>query len=61
MEKELTTPKKLAYVSPIIQIQVIEMEQGIATGSATVAPGDSSTNVSDEWDIGTDRETNTGW
>lgn len=61
MEKELTTPKKLAYITPNIGVMVIEMEQGIATGSAAVAPGDSSSHVSDEWDIGTDREAISNW
>lgn len=41
---------KKTYTSPTLEVQIIEFEQCIAVGSATVIPVDSSTAVQDEWE-----------
>ncbi|WP_407476763.1 hypothetical protein [Elizabethkingia anophelis] len=44
--------EKLEYVPPTITICIIEMEQGIATGSATTSPNDNTSDITDEWEDG---------
>ncbi|CAI9678830.1 hypothetical protein HZQ11_10480 [Elizabethkingia anophelis] len=41
--------KKLEYVTPKVCSFLIEMEQGIATGSARVLPPNSGGQVQEEW------------
>lgn len=43
---------KKEYVPPTIEIVMIEMEQGIATGSATTSPNDGTNDIIDEWEDG---------
>lgn len=61
MKKRLSTTKKSFYTPPVIEKITLSMEQGIAAGSATVVPSNSSGEVSQEWDIGTDRDANINW
>ena len=61
MKKEVLTTKKGYYMSPNVESITLSLEQGIAAGSATVVPQNSSSEVLQEWDIGTDRETNINW
>lgn len=45
------------YLAPHIDINWVEMEQGIAAGSATVSPAvtaGNTDNVSTDWNTGTD-------
>lgn len=61
MKEELSKPKKRVYSPPSMESFIIEMEQGIASGSAAVVPPNSSAEVLEEWDLGTDREQNVNW
>lgn len=61
MKKELLTIKRKRYISPLVESITLSMEHGIAAGSATVAPSNSSAEVLQEWDIGADRDANINW
>ncbi|MCL1655443.1 MULTISPECIES: hypothetical protein [Elizabethkingia] len=41
--------KKEEYIPPKIDMFLIEMENGIATGSAKVLPSNSDNQVQEEW------------
>ncbi|HFK5593101.1 hypothetical protein [Elizabethkingia anophelis] len=45
---------KREYASPEIIISLVEMEQGIAAGSATIIPDSSTNEIKYEWEDGTD-------
>ncbi|WET68613.1 hypothetical protein [Sphingobacterium sp.] len=48
---ENKTKRKLAYLAPKIFVEQVEMEQGIAAGSADINTGrDSQTPREREWD-----------
>jgi len=53
--------KKMKYVSPQLNVEEVEMEQGIAAGSAAVKPGSSSNEVKSQWDTGSDSNSNVEW
>lgn len=61
MKEKLSKSKKRAYAPPSVQSFIIEMEQGIAAGSAAVVPPNSSAEILEEWDLGTDRGQNVNW
>lgn len=42
-EKKEQSKSKLTYTAPSLEITVIEMESGIAAGSASLSPGDQGT------------------
>ncbi|WP_222931650.1 hypothetical protein, partial [Elizabethkingia miricola] len=46
--------QKEEYVSPEFETSLVEVEEGIATGSARVLPPDSGGNVQEQWDPDTD-------
>lgn len=52
---------KRKYESPRIEVLLLEMEQGIAAGSANVGSKAPSDDMIQEWETGDDRETTTGW
>ncbi|GAA4179045.1 MULTISPECIES: hypothetical protein [Sphingobacterium] len=52
---------KKTYIPPSIALQVIELEQGIASGSAAVNPGGSNDAVKEEWGTGTNRDGGLDW
>ena len=54
MKKDIK--KKLAYVSPLISTVNVEMEQGIAAGSANINSGSSSNSQ-----VPQEREFENGW
>lgn len=56
MRKEL-----LPYKSPIMDMLYLELEQGIATGSATVVPTDSNGIVQEEWQVDPDDNRTINW
>ncbi|MEI2274373.1 hypothetical protein OHD16_19655 [Sphingobacterium sp. ML3W] len=61
MKKDNTTlemKKKQKYVSPVLEIGIIEMECGIAKGSAGVKPGPG---IEEEWETDTEEETTVKW
>ncbi|WP_407480803.1 hypothetical protein [Elizabethkingia meningoseptica] len=41
--------QKEEYRSPMIEISLIEMEQGVAAGSARVLPADLGNNIQEMW------------
>ncbi|MEI2273080.1 hypothetical protein OHD16_13095 [Sphingobacterium sp. ML3W] len=51
----------MKYVSPQLNVEEVEMEQGIAAGSAAVKPGSSSNEVKSQWDTGSDSNSNVEW
>ncbi|PUB34426.1 hypothetical protein C8J95_10290 [Elizabethkingia sp. YR214] len=49
------------YASPTLSFSFIEMENGIAAGSAKVIPPDASGKVQEEWENGTDDNRTIDW
>jgi hypothetical protein len=49
------------YVPPTLSLSLIEMENGIAAGSAKVIPPDSGGKVQEEWQNGTDDNRTIDW
>ncbi|WP_244892989.1 MULTISPECIES: hypothetical protein [Elizabethkingia] len=52
---------KKEYLPPSIEVDVIELEQGIAAGSAVVVPTTVNGDVSQEWDTDTDTTGTYNW
>lgn len=62
MKRKLSTPQKKGdYESPSLTTIVLQMEQGIAAGSAAVVLSNETGEVLEEWEIGTDREGDVPW
>lgn len=60
--KKMKIEKKKTYSPPLIEMLEIEMEEGIATGSAKIEPiKDPEGQVSQEWIIGDDKEVDYKW
>lgn len=54
--------KKEEYLAPTISIVAIEIESGIASGSAKVNPGSDGTDIVEhEWEVGEDVEREFEW
>ncbi len=49
------------YVPPTLSLSLIEMENGIAAGSAKVIPPDNGGKVQEEWQNGTDDNRTIDW
>ncbi len=50
MNNNKTTPEKKPYMAPTLEVTIIEMEQEIAAGSASVRPTDQFNNrAKEEW------------
>ncbi len=50
MNNNKATQKKKPYMAPALEVTIIEMEQGIAAGSASVRPSDQFNNrAKEEW------------
>lgn len=45
----MRTELKKTYLSPRVEATQVELEQGIAAGSACANPGDNSNTVQQEW------------
>ncbi len=58
MNKETQTVEKKVmgkeYIPPLIDISYVEMEYGIAAGSASTKPSDEQGEIKSEWDQGND-------
>lgn len=54
-------PLKLVYTTPKISLLILELEEGLAAGSATVRSQDAQQNVLDEWDVQPDDTRNIDW
>ena len=62
MEIEKSTAQhKSDYESPLFTVMILQMEQGIAVGSATVVPPNASGEVREEWEVGPDRTGDITW
>ncbi|OPC53214.1 hypothetical protein DSC47_02200 [Elizabethkingia miricola] len=61
IEKMKEKIQKSEYVSPDIKVFFVEMEQGIAAGSAKVVPPNNSGVVQDEWIQGDDDNRTIEW
>ncbi len=61
MNSTETGQEKRAYIAPTLEVTIIEMEQGIAAGSATVKPGNLSGTVSHEWETDPERDEGIDW
>ncbi|UZJ65743.1 hypothetical protein OKW96_06055 [Sphingobacterium sp. KU25419] len=62
MKRKPSTPqKKVDYESPSLTVTVLQMEQGIAAGSAAVVSSNTTGEVLEEWEIGADREGDIPW
>lgn len=53
--------QKKTYQSPQIKSFIVEMEQDIATGSASVGSKSPKDDFIQEWEIANDRETTIDW
>ncbi|AQX48491.1 hypothetical protein ATB99_09070 [Elizabethkingia meningoseptica] len=52
---------KEEYVSPELDVALMEMEQGIAAGSARVNPANGQNEVKEEWTVGDDDNRTIEW
>lgn len=64
MKRKFSTKNKenkRSYESPKLEVTILQMEQGIAVGSAAVVSSNISGEVLEEWEIGADRESDIPW
>lgn len=57
----MTTDIRKTYMSPRVEATQVELEQGIAAGSASALPGDNSNSVQQEWTNGPDDSRTIDW
>ncbi|WP_286857045.1 MULTISPECIES: hypothetical protein [Sphingobacterium] len=53
--------KKIVYIAPEVKVQMIELEQGIAAGSACARPEDSNGQVGEQWGLGDNDNRTIDW
>ncbi|PUB26354.1 hypothetical protein C8J95_11137 [Elizabethkingia sp. YR214] len=53
--------KKQEYITPRVSLLLMEMEQGIAAGSARVLPSNSGGQVQEEWTTDPDDNRTIEW
>ncbi|PSL88357.1 hypothetical protein C7V10_11000 [Elizabethkingia miricola] len=53
--------EKKDYLYPKINVWVIEMEEGISTTSATILPVNTSNQIQENWNEGTNETNNVPW
>lgn len=53
--------KKGTYISPKITLHIIELENGIAVGSAEVRTTNTKGIIDEEWETGSDINGTYGW
>lgn len=53
--------EKKDYIAPELEVIRVEMEQGIAAGSATVNPADNNNEIKDEWEKDPDNNNSMDW
>lgn len=62
MEEKNTTlemKKKKEYIPPTIEVEIIEMEYGVAAGSGITKPGPGG--VTEEWETEDGEDTTVDW
>ncbi|WP_337084607.1 hypothetical protein [Elizabethkingia anophelis] len=52
---------KMDYLPPRIEVEFLEIEQGIAAGSAYTVPPNINGQVQDEWEINNDEIHDVEW
>lgn len=52
--------EKKDYIPPFIEVTIVEMEQGIAAGSATVVTTNNN-EIKDEWETDPVRDDSMDW
>ena len=52
---------KQEYYAPEFQVQLLKMEEGIASGSARVTPTNTTGEVKEEWTVGDDDNRTIEW
>ncbi|GHE39520.1 hypothetical protein [Sphingobacterium griseoflavum] len=53
--------EKLEYMPPVIQLEIIDLEEGFAAGSAIVRPVDNNGHVTVEWETDSDESKTINW
>lgn len=53
--------EKKMYESPMIKISLVELEAGIAAGSAVIQPQDLNNQMQEEWEIDPDDNRTIQW
>ncbi|WP_185114050.1 hypothetical protein, partial [Elizabethkingia anophelis] len=53
--------QKQEYFAPVVEVLLLEMEQGVAAGSAKVLPPNSGGAVQEEWIQGDDDNRTIEW
>ncbi|ATC35614.1 hypothetical protein [Elizabethkingia anophelis] len=48
-KKEIQKPTKRKYIPPVIEVTHVEMEEGIASGSAKITPANQEGAVDTRW------------
>ncbi|WP_236709580.1 MULTISPECIES: hypothetical protein [Elizabethkingia] len=61
MNELKVTPLKREYLPPMIEVEFLEIEQGIAAGSAYTVPPNINGQVKDEWEIKDDEIHDVEW
>ncbi|MCL1672655.1 hypothetical protein [Elizabethkingia ursingii] len=61
MNELKVTPLKREYLPPRIEVEFLEIEQGIAAGSAYTVPPNINGQVKDEWEIKDDEIHDVEW
>ena len=52
---------KITYEAPTLEVIYVEMEQGIAAGSAIVHPGNSAGEIKEEWQVDPNDDRTLDW
>jgi len=58
---ELQFTKKKNYVTPRLEVSFLQMEEGIAAGSAIVKPVNETSEMLEEWQVEPDRNKDLSW
>jgi hypothetical protein len=61
MNELKVTPLKREYLPPMIEVEFLEIEQGIAAGSASTIPPNMGGKVNQEWEIIPDETHEVEW
>ncbi|WP_169305757.1 hypothetical protein [Sphingobacterium alkalisoli] len=57
----MNTKELLPYIAPTIEVEIIELEQGIATASAFVSPHAEGDFVQEEWETEENKQYELNW
>ncbi|WP_260395876.1 hypothetical protein [Elizabethkingia anophelis] len=60
-DEETLKINKKNYITPLLNIVTIEMEEGIASGSATTLPSSPNGQIREEWETAPDEDRPFEW